>query len=159
MRKYFTIFFLIILTFINLSLWAQVQSILVLVPNVNLTMATVDHYQNGNSNLVSAALSISSDVNWDLSVKSDGDFISGANSIPANSFGIEVMTPVGIDQPERFLTISDQLIVDAAADTYLGAVDIPIILDIKYRAIGGTSFFNKPASSYSATLTFTITPD
>ncbi|MFT6849617.1 MAG: hypothetical protein ACJATA_000415 [Sphingobacteriales bacterium] len=157
MRKILTL--LTLLISLTSVLNAQVQSILVLVSNVNIPMSSIDHYQNGNSNLVTAALSISSDVNWDLSVKSDGDFISGANTISANSFGIEVLTPVGIDQPERFLTISDQLIVDAAADTYLSLIDNPVLLDIRYRAKGGASFLNKPASSYGATLTFTLTPD
>ena len=159
MRKSLTIFPLVALLLFGTTLCAQVQSILILVSNVNLTMSTVDHYQNGSSTLVNAAVSVSSDVNWDLSVKSDGDFISGANFIPANSFGVEVITPVGVDQPERFLTITDQLIVDGAADTYLGPVDVPVLLDINYRAIGGSTFFNKPASAYSATLTFTVTPD
>ena len=122
-------------------------------------MNTVSDYQSGNSKTILAALSISSEVNWDLSVKTDGDFIKGPDIIAANNFGLEILTPVGLDQPERFLTISEQLIVDNADDTYIGIVDIPVILDVRLRAIGGSGFLNKPAGNYNATITYTLTSD
>lgn len=133
------------------------MSVTVLDNNINIPIGTASQFQNGNSVSKLANLLVSSNVAWDLSAKVTGSFTNGGNSIPTNSFGVDVTSPVGVQQPERMLTVSDQIVVSNAPSTYILLVDHPITLDVTYRAVGGTTFFNIPQGNYSSTLVYTIT--
>jgi hypothetical protein len=138
---------------------AQVQSVIVINNNISIPMLLPTHYLNGNYVTISGAIQVSSDVTWQVSVRANGPLTFGPNQISQNNIGVNVTTPIGLQQPERFLTVSDQLIVDAAPSTYIGPINSPVLLDVKFRATGGLDFFNKPSGSYSLTMTYTLAPD
>lgn len=135
----------------------QGLSLTVLVNSTNIPMNSGSHFQSGNTVSTIAALRVSSNVSWDLSAKVSGNLTNGPYSIPANNIGIRVPNAPGNPQPERMFTVVDQLIVDAAPPTYLLMINTPVLLDIDLRTTGGENFMNKPAGSYSTTITYTLT--
>lgn len=143
------------LAFVSFTGHAQ-MSVTVLVNNIDIPISTTDHYQNGNSTTVLSAVRVSSASLWDLSAKVLGPYTNGAYSIPANAIGVDVLNPIGNQQPERLLAVTDQLIVDAAESTYILLVDFPVDINMVFRATGGSDYLSKPAGAYSGTIVYTI---
>lgn len=103
-------------------------------------------------NIINPLLGI---VAVDLYVRISGNLSSGTNSIPAAAIGVLVTSPVATPDPERMLTTINQRLL-VYQPPLIGLFSTPVTL--RYRVIGGSDLF-KPAGTYSATITYTLTND
>jgi len=107
-------------------------------------------YNQGLTSLMSAPMVLSSTVPYTVDVKTDGDFKSGVNSIPAGIMIIEGTPPqTGVNA----VTLSNTLqrLVNGTA---------PVIdrnISLQYRIPPTAALLNKPAGLYTANVTFTLT--
>ena len=141
---------------------AQGQSLTLLVTanNINVPMVTPQHYRDGNSINMPAALGVIATEKWSLSARVTGPFTFGTHAIPENGFAVDVITPIGISVPEILFRTTDQYLVKAANATIaLGLPNTPLFLDLIFRTTGGQAFLGKPSGNYSSTIVYTLTAD
>lgn len=139
---------------------AQSLNLIVTAGSVNVPMVTPQHYRDGNSVTVPAALAITATSRWSLSARVTGPFTFNAYSIPENGFGIDVITPVGSVVPEILFSTADQVIVRNASPTFLlNGLGPPQLLDLTFRTTGGPIFMGKPPGNYSSTIVYTLTAE
>ena len=117
---------------------------------ITFTFNSTATYKQGLTVPMSAPLVLSSTVPYTVDVKTDGDFKSGVNSIPAAIMIIEGTTgQTGVN----VVTLSNALqrLVNGTS---------PIIdrnISLQYRIPPTTALLNKPAGLYTANVTFTLT--
>jgi hypothetical protein len=118
-------------------------------------MNSADHYQNGTSTLVPAALTIVSNQPWDLSVKAqNANFSYLTNNIAASNYSVVVPVEAdGVNSGENLLSTTDQVLINGASGITLSS------LSVIYKAAGGSSFIGQLAGNYTNTFVFTATAD
>ena len=133
----------------------DVISLTIAIPTAAIPMTTADHYQNGNDVDVPAALTISSNQAWDLSVKAqNANFSYLTNDIPVGNFQVTVSGEAdGTNSGATALTTTDQVLINGASGTALSS------LAVNYAADGGAPFIGMPAGAYTNTYVFTVTAD
>ena len=139
------------------TLTLAVTDILVLAvstPIVNLNMASLTDYQNGNSYVATAHLLTSSNRSFDISVRSDGNLegllTNAGSSIPIQNVSVQAAPTTTTTYTQSLpLSSSDQVLVASAPAGMAKAYDV------KYTLAGGSSFLVK-GGAYKATLTYSI---
>jgi hypothetical protein len=133
----------------------DVISLTIAVPTAAIIMNTADHYQNGTSTSVPAALTIVSNQPWDLSVKAqNANFSYLTNNIAASNFSVVVSGEAdGVNSGETSLSNTDQVLINGASGITLSS------LALEYKAAGGSNFIGQPAGAYTNTFVFTVTAD
>lgn len=107
-------------------------------------------YKQGLTTAMSAPMVLSSTVPYTVDVKTDGDFKSGVNTIPA---GIMIIEGTASQTGVNVVTLSNSLqrLVNGTA---------PVIdrnISLQYRIPPTTALLNKPAGLYTTNVTFTLT--
>jgi hypothetical protein len=165
MKKTLT-FFVVLVMFLNAS-FAQSTGdaivtttltdviVIVVLPSASIPMTTADHYNNGNSTAIPAAITVSSTQTWDLAVKAANvNFSFLTNNIAINQFTMEVTGNAGgTNTGEVAMTTSDQQLLDEVPG------GVALALGAIYGASGGVLFIGQPAGAYVNTYTFTVTVD
>ncbi|MFT6849616.1 MAG: hypothetical protein ACJATA_000414, partial [Sphingobacteriales bacterium] len=116
---------------------------------------SADHYQNGTSTDIPAALTISTNQAWDLSVKAQNANSSYLlNDIPVGNFSVTVSGEAdGVNSGATALTTADQVLINGASGVALTS------LAVNYAAAGGSAFIGMAAGAYTNTYVFTVTAD
>jgi len=117
---------------------------------VTFTYNSTAAYKQGLTAAMPAPLVLSSTVPYTVDVKTDGDFKSGVNSIPA---GIMIIEGTAEQTGVNIVTLSNSLqrLVNGTS---------PIIdrnISLQYRIPPTTALLNKPAGLYTTNVTFTLT--
>jgi hypothetical protein len=133
----------------------DVISLTIVIPAAAIAMTSADHYQNGTSTDVPAALTISTNQAWDLSVKAQNANSSYLlNDIPVGNFSVTVSGEAdGVNSGATALTTTDQVLINGASGVALTS------LAVNYAAAGGSSFIGTAAGAYTNTYVFTVSAD
>lgn len=118
---------------------------------INLSFTTAAAYNQGVTAVMSSPITVSSTVPYSVTVKTSGNFISGANSIPAGVMIVEgIPTQTGIAAVTLSTTAQNLF---TSADP---VIDRAINLQFRIPNTQTVNLLNKPAGTYNATVTFTI---
>lgn len=118
---------------------------------VNLSFNSAAAYSQGLTAVMPNPITVSSTVPYNVTVRSSGNFISGANSIPAGVVTIEgIPAQTGIT-PVQLSTTATALFTGANPE-----IDRALNLQFRVPASQTTNLLNKPVGTYNATVTFTI---
>ncbi len=130
---------------------AKMSELTIPVSTVNLNFTTATAYNQGVTTAMPNPITVSATVPYGVTVKTSGNFISGANSIPASVMIVEgTATQTGIT-PIILSTTAQNLF--SSADP---VIDRAINLQFRVPNTQTTNLLNKPAGTYNATVTFTI---
>ena len=130
---------------------AKMSELTIPVSTVNLSFTTAAAYNQGVTTAMPNPITVSSTVPYGVTVKTSGNFISGANSIPASVMIVEgTATQTGIT-PIVLSTTAQNLF--SSADP---VIDRAINLQFRVPNTQTPNLLNKPAGTYNATVTFTI---
>lgn len=130
---------------------AKMSELTIPVSTVNLSFTTATAYNQGVTTAMPNPITVSSTVPYGVTVKTSGNFISGANSIPASVMIVEgTATQTGIS-PVTLSTTAQSLF--SSADP---VIDRAINLQFRVPNTQTPNLLNKPAGTYNATVTFTI---
>ncbi|MFT7299282.1 MAG: hypothetical protein ACI9WO_002106, partial [Sphingobacteriales bacterium] len=99
----------------------DVISLTIVIPAAAIAMTSADHYQNGTSTDIPAALTISTNQAWDLSVKAQNANSSYLlNDIPVGNFSVTVSGEAdGVNSGATALTTADQVLINGASGVAL----------------------------------------
>lgn len=118
---------------------------------VNLSFNSAATYSQGLTAVIPNPITVSSTVPYNVTVRTSGNFISGANSIPAGVVTVEgIPAQTGIT-PVQLSTTATALFTGANPQ-----IDRTINLQFRVPASQTANLLNKPAGTYNATVTFTI---
>lgn len=118
---------------------------------VNLSFNSAAAYSQGLTAVMPNPITVSSTVPYNVTVRTSGNFISGANSIPAGVVTVEgIPSQTGIT-PVQLSTTATALFTGANPE-----IDRALNLQFRVPASQTTNLLNKPAGTYNATVTFTI---
>ena len=112
---------------------------------------SVASYSAGLTATVTTPVTLSSTVPYSLSVKADGDFISGSNSIPAGVITIEGITGQTGITPVVLSAASQNLVLAAIPE-----IDRVINLQYRIPATQTNLLIGKPPGTYTANITYTL---
>jgi hypothetical protein len=118
---------------------------------VTFAFNTAAKYKTGLTAAVTTPVTLSSTVPYSLSVKADGDFILGGNSIPASVLTIEgAGSQTGIT-PVVLSTTPQDLVLSATPE-------IDRLINLQYRIPSTQTYrlVGKPAGTYTANITYTL---
>jgi hypothetical protein len=118
---------------------------------VNFSFNSAAAYSQGLTAAIPNPAIVSSTVPYSLTVKASGDFISGANSIPAGVVTVEgTATQTGIT-PVQLSTTATNLFTSADPE-----IDRTINLQFRIPSTQTTNLLAKPTGTYTTTVIFTI---
>lgn len=130
---------------------AKMSELTIPASTVNLSFTTAAAYNQGVTATMPNPITVSSTVPYGVTVKTSGNFISGANSIPAGVMIVEgTATQTGIT-PVTLSTTAQNLFTSADP-----VIDRAINLQFRVPSTQTVNLLNKPAGTYNATVTFTI---
>lgn len=118
---------------------------------VNLNFTTAAAYSQGVTFAMPNPVTVSSTVPYGVTVKTSGNFTSGANSIPAS-----VVTVEGAPGQTG---VNSVILSTTAQNLFTGAdpvIDRGINIQFRVPNTQTVNLLNKPAGTYNATVTFTI---
>lgn len=138
--------------------------------NVSLIFNNADDYTNGVFSNQASHLEITSTGGYIVKVKSSGpNLTNGVNTIPVNTISL---TPT-VSSSQSANTIgatgsTGAVVVKIVSTTTLSSTDAQFInsptgstkifYDVKYASTGGPNYINKPAGTYTTTITYSIEP-
>ncbi len=133
---------------------------------VTLNFATVDDYNKGVESNQASHLEITSTGGFVVKVKSSGPNLNnGSNTIPVNTISLVNSTTAGssLVSTGPNANIVSFTIPVTLAPTPATLINSPvgatkIFYDVKYKASGGPAYINKPAGTYTTTITYSIEP-
>lgn len=141
-------------TTFNINITNQ-SAIIVNNPTAALSFSLPSHYQLGRQLSQTNALQTFSNIPYSVSVRASQALTSGGNTIPVSNVSVTpgLATPVsGVSLTPANLSTSNQTIITSAIST------LPQLFNLTYATTpGNLAFFNKPAGTYTTTLTYTIT--
>jgi len=130
---------------------AKMSELTIPASTINLSFTTAAAYNQGVTAVMSSPITVSSTVPYSVTVKTSGNFISGANSIPAGVMIVEgIPTQTGIAAVTLSTTAQNLF---TSADP---VIDRAINLQFRIPNTQTVNLLNKPAGTYNATVTFTI---
>jgi hypothetical protein len=130
---------------------SKMSEISAVINPVTFAFNTAAKYKTGLTAAVTTPVTLSSTVPYSLSVKADGDFILGGNSIPAGVITIEgAGAQTGIT-PVVLSTTSQNLVLSATPE-------IDRLINLQYRIPATQTYrlVGKPAGTYTANITYTL---
>jgi len=138
--------------------------------NVSLIFNNASDYTNGVSSNQASHLEITSTGGFVVKVKSSGpSLINGSNSIPVNTISLTPTVTASQNSNLVGATASTGgVVIRTVSTTTLSATDAQFInsptggtkifYDVKYTSSGGPNYINKPAGTYTTTITYSIEP-
>jgi len=130
---------------------AKMSELTIPVSTVNLNFTTATAYNQGVTTAIPNPITVSSTVPYGVTVKTSGNFISGANSIPASVMIVEGATGQTGISPVTLSTTATSLFTGSDP-----VIDRTINLQFRVPNTQTSNLLNKPAGTYNATVTFTI---
>ncbi|PTT03537.1 hypothetical protein DBR11_01970 [Pedobacter sp. HMWF019] len=130
---------------------AKMSELTIPASTVNFSFTTPAAYSQGLTVAMPNPITVSSTVPYGVTVKTSGNFISGANSIPAGVMIVE-------GTPSQ-TGISPVTLSTTATNLFNGSnpvIDRTINLQFRVPNTQTVNLLNKPAGTYNATVTFTI---
>lgn len=118
---------------------------------VDLVFATPEDFNKGVSATVNNQLMVTSNRPYDLSVKTAGDLTDGTNKIPVSNISAQpVGQGIGSAKLVSALSTTDQVL----ASDVPPSMSKPITM--QYSTAAKNEAFLVPASTYTTTMTFTV---
>nr|WP_199078458.1 hypothetical protein [Pedobacter sp. ASV19] len=130
---------------------AKMSELTIPVSTVNLSFTTATAYNQGVTTAMPNPITVSSTVPYGVTVKTSGNFISGANSIPASVMIVEGAAGQTGISPVTLSTTATSLFTGSDP-----VIDRAINLQFRVPNTQTSNLLNKPAGTYNATVTFTI---
>ncbi len=113
-------------------------------------------YQSGSTINETAAITVSSNKAFDISVASNAvnlTKIASADIIPVSNFDVNAVGDGGLSIAALTLGTTAQTLVDEAPAA------TGKLIDLSYHTAGGSAFLNKSTGLYTVTLTYTASVD
>ncbi|MHB1922364.1 MAG: hypothetical protein ACYCOO_09020 [Chitinophagaceae bacterium] len=125
---------------------------------INLAYNTASAYQNGvSSGALTGHVAVFSTNLFTVTVSASGPLTNGSYTIPINT--ITLVATAGTDNPTTVSTVTN-VVLSTTPQTLIhnttGELTAPFA--INYESSGGLSYINVPSGTYTATITYTISP-
>ena len=149
---------------------AQVQSIQVSQPTVNINLNQVSHFKSGNSSgQQSNHVKVSASTGYQVTVKASTQYFShngGATTIPVNTVNVNTVTgddttganaapPAGLTvAPQTTLSTTPSVIVTSPSGTFGRGFHVNYAIP----AAKAPSYLNRDEGSYTTTVIYTLVP-